>query len=104
MASASASVSTQTDNQKCCKRLPQSIIELLDVAIFSFACLSGLRITDKVRGDPVVKGVCALFARLLSCASPQAMEAFAAVAPTRLANWKPGEEAAEELLLLCSRN
>ena len=87
-----ASVVTQTDTQKCCKRLPQSIIELLYVAIFSYACLSGLHITDKVRGDPVVKGVCALFGRLLPCALPQTMEAFRGVAPTWLANWKPGEE------------
>ena len=48
-------------------RLSTEIVELLDVASYSFACLSGLHSTDKVRGDPILKGVCALFGRLSLC-------------------------------------
>ena len=56
-------------------RLPAVLMELLEIAIFSFAGISGLRSTDKVRGDPILKGVCAMFAKLLSCASPETTEA-----------------------------
>lgn len=92
----SCSVATQTE--KCSVRLSTEIVELLDVAIYSFACLSGLRSTDKVRGDPILKGVCALFGQLLACASDEVKKEFEAVTPTRLGNWMPGSEPTPKLL------
>ena len=53
------------------KRLPKSLMELIDLAVFTFACQSGLRATDKVRGDPVIKGVVAFFGDLIKCAKEE---------------------------------
>jgi len=44
------------------KRLPNELMELVDLAVFTFACQSGLRSTDTVQGDPVIVGVCAFLA------------------------------------------
>lgn len=95
-----SSMATQTE--KVSKRLPLVLIELLDVAIFSFASLSGLKSTDKVRGDPVLNGVCALFGSLLSCAKESVMEEFDGISPGRLGGWRPGNEPTKELLTFVS--
>ena len=78
------------------KRLPGDLSELLDVAVFSFASLSGLRASHKVRGDPVVDGVCAMFASLLQCAD-NTTKANLEKAKDRLGGWTPGEEPTKEL-------
>ena len=41
------------------KRLPNSISDLLDVATFTFACQTGLRSCHRIRGNPLLEGVCA---------------------------------------------
>ena len=84
-------------------RLPAGLMELLEITIFSFAGISGLHSMDKVRGDPILKGVCAMFAQLLSCASPETTEAL--LQPTtqaRMVKWTPGKEPSPELLTLTS--
>ena len=84
-------------------RLPPALMELLEIAIFSFASISGLRSTDKVRGDPIIKGVCAMFAQLLSCASPGTMDSLLQPkVQARLGNWTPEKEPSPELLTLVS--
>ena len=78
------------------KHLPGDLSELLNVAIFSFGSLSGLRASHKVRGDPVVDGVCAMFASLLQCAD-NTTKANLEKAKDRLGGWTPGEEPTKEL-------
>lgn len=92
--SASCNVSTQTGS----KHLPAEMVELLDVAVFSFASLSGLRSTHKVRGNPVVEGVCAMFASLLDCANTKTQATFRETSSNRLGGWRPGQEPSKELL------
>ena len=94
MASAASNACTAekpTESRNPRIHLSADLMELLEIAIFSFAGISGLRSMDKVRGGPILKGVCAMFAQLLSCASPATMEAL--IQPTtqaRLGNWTPG--------------
>lgn len=90
--------STKSKNTK----VPDSIMELLDVAIFSFACQSGLRAYHKIRGDPVLEGVSAFFGRLLLCSSTETLELLKKISPTRLGNWEPGSVPSEQLLTLVS--
>ena len=63
-------------------RLPQCILKLLDVAIFSFSCLAGIRSAHKVRGNPVVEGIASMFGQLLMVANEETNEAF-----RRLSHW-----------------
>lgn len=79
------------------KRLPSQLTELLDIAIFSFATISGLRSVHKVRGDPVIDGVCSLFGRMIDCASKETRAIFQDVTGARLGCWQPGNEATKEL-------
>ena len=62
-------------SRKLGKRLPEVLSEFLEIAIFSFGSISGLHSGDKVRGNPILSGVCVMFAQLLSCASPETKEA-----------------------------
>ena len=84
------------------KRLPSQMTELMDIAIFSFATLSGLRSSHKVRGDPVVDGVCSLFGRLLGCASDETKQVFQKVLQARLGGWEQGTEPTKELATFIS--
>ncbi|KXJ06525.1 hypothetical protein AC249_AIPGENE17116 [Exaiptasia diaphana] len=84
------------------KRLPPCVMELLDLAIYSFGALSGLRATDKVRGDPVVEGVCAMFGDLLNCASKETRDKFDALTAVRLGDWHPGTDPSNEVRQMVS--
>ena len=39
------------------KGLPENLVELVDVAIYTFTCQSGLCLKHRVRSDPVLEGV-----------------------------------------------
>lgn len=84
------------------KRLPKSIMELVDLAVFSFSSQSGLKARDKVRGDPVVEGVCAFFGDLLNCAKQETKDLFDSLTEVRLGNWQPGRDPTKELLQMVS--
>ena len=100
---ATASSSPQSGNVKNSRRkVPESIMDLLDVAVFSFGCQSGLRSTHKIRGDPVIEGVSAFFGRLLNCSNDDTKQLFKEISPSRFGGWQPGREASKELLNLVS--
>jgi len=84
------------------KRLPSDLMELLDIAIFTLASQTGLRSTDKVRGDPVIEGVCAFFGDLLQCANDTTLALFEKISPSRLGSWKPGANPTKEIIQLIS--
>ena len=73
------------------------IFRPVNVAVFSFASLSDLRSSHKVRGDPVVEGVCAMFGSLLNCANKRTVSTFREVSASRLGGWCPGQEPSREL-------
>lgn len=79
------------------KRLPPSLIELFDLAIFHLCLQTGLRATDKVRGDPVIEGVCAMFGDLLKCAKQETQDIFVQVSSKRFGNWLPGTQPTKQL-------
>ena len=85
------------------KKLPESIYDLLDVAIFSFGCQVGLRSNHKIRGDPVLEGVIAFFGYLLQCSKPQTQKDFESIYISRLGGWSPGCDPKEMLMLVSSR-
>ena len=68
------------------KVVPALFSDLLDMAIYSFGCQSGLQADHKVRGDPVLKIVSAILGRMLSTASVETQAAFEEITPTRLGN------------------
>ena len=84
------------------KRLPEEITELLDVAIFTFSCQSGLRSVHKIRGDPVLEGVSAFFGHLIRTANVELQAKLEELSPSRLGGWQPGQEATSQLLTLVS--
>ena len=71
MASCAKSSSGTTGSKK---RLPEELTELLDVAIYTFACQAGLRAGHKVRGNPVLKGMSAFFGQLIETANEEGYE------------------------------
>ena len=90
-------------NQKRSKKnVPPLVSELIDLAIFSFACQSGLRASHKIRGDPVIEGVAAFFGRLVSCSSQETKVEFYSFSSSRLGNWEPQAAPTEELRTLLS--
>ena len=84
------------------KRLPDGISDLLDVAIFSFACQTGLRSCHKVRGSPVLEGVCAFFGQLLQTANEETMQKLQEISAERFGGWQPGEEPTPQVLTFVS--
>ena len=84
------------------KRLPEEITELLDVAIFTFSCQSGLRSVHKIRGDPVLEGVSAFFGHLIRTANVELQAKLEELSPSRLGGWQPGQEATSQRLTLVS--
>ncbi|KAL9963197.1 hypothetical protein ACROYT_G032375 [Oculina patagonica] len=98
-----ASCSTATQTVPSTRRaVPALFSDILDVAIYSFSCQSGLRAHHKVRGDPVLEGVSAMLGRMLLTSNTKTQAAFEEMAPTRLGNWKPGQKPTKELLTLIS--
>ena len=83
--SSTSSAATQTVPSKS-KLVPPLISDLLDLAIYSFSCQSGLRSYHKVRGDPVLEGVSAFLGRMLLTSNAETQAAFQEIAPTRLGN------------------
>ena len=77
-------------------------MELLDVAIYTFACQAGLRAGHKVRGNPVLEGVSAFFGQLLETAKEDSKQMFRKISPERLGGWQPGEAPSPQLLTLVS--
>lgn len=67
-----SSSSSESRAGKSKKRLPEDLVDLIDVAVFSFSCQSGLRSVHKIRGDPVLEGVSAFFGQLIRTANEQA--------------------------------
>jgi len=76
--------------------------ELLDVAIYTFACQAGLRAEHKVRGNPVLEGVSAFFGQLIITANNDTNKQFKDISPERLGGWQPGEPPSPQLLTLVS--
>jgi len=83
--STACSASTQTVPSKS-KQVHTLISDLLDLAIYSFGCQSGLRSYHKVRGDPVLEGVSALLGRMLLSSNAETRAAFEEMTPLRLGN------------------
>lgn len=84
------------------KRLPEDLVDLIDVAVFSFSCQSGLRSVHKIRGDTVLEGVSAFFGQLIRTANEQTQAQLREISPSRLGGWQPGEVPSSELLTLVS--
>ena len=86
MASWATSSSGTTGSKK---RLPEELTELLDVAIYTFACQAGLRAGHKVRGNPVLEGVSAFFGQLIETANEDTKKQLKDISPGRLGGWQP---------------
>ena len=83
--SSKSSEATQTVSSKS-KLVPPLVSDLLDLAIYSFGCQSGLRSNHKVRGDPVLEGVLAFLGRMLLTSNAETQAAFEEITATRLGN------------------
>lgn len=84
--SSSSAAATQTIPPKS-KAVPALFSDLLDVAIYSFSCQSGLRAHHKVRGIPVLEGVSAMLGRMLLTSNSKTKEDFEELTPSRLGNY-----------------
>ena len=82
------------------KRLPNSISDLLDVATFTFACQTGLRTCHRIRGNPVLEGVCAF--QLLQTANKETKQELQEISAESLGEWQPGNELTPQLLTFVS--
>ena len=87
---------TSTTGSK--KAVPEIIVELVDVAIYTFGCQSGLRSNHKIRGDPVLEGVAGFLGQLLQTSNPETQEMFATISPDGFGGWTPGERPSKKLL------
>ena len=72
---------TSTTDSK--KAVPDTVVELVDVAIYEFGCQSGLRSSHKNRGDPVLEGVAGFLGQLLQTSNTETQEMFATISPDR---------------------
>jgi hypothetical protein len=77
-------------------------MELVDLAVFSFGCQSGLKTTHKVRGDPVIEGVCAFFGELIACSKEETRKEFEELSAYRLGVWCSNSPPTRELATLVS--
>lgn len=84
------------------KRLPNSISDLLDVATFTFACQTGLRSCHRIRGNPVLDGVCAFFGQLLQTTNEETKQELQEITAERLGKWQSGNEQTPQLLTFVS--
>lgn len=89
--------STSKQSKVSKKRLPESIIELVNVAIYSFACQTGFRTNQKVHGDPVLEGVGSFLSQLLLTANSVTQQEFTQVS-VQFGSWLPEEMPTKELL------
>ena len=84
------------------KAVPDTIVELVDVPIYTFGCQSGLRSSHKIRGDPVLEGVAGFLGQLLQTSNPETQEMFATISPDRFGGWTTGERPSKQLLTFIS--
>ena len=84
------------------KAVPDSIVELVDVAIYRFGCQSGLRSSHKIRGDPVPEGVAGFVGQLLLTSNAETKEMFATISPDRFGGWTAAERPSKQLLTFIS--
>ena len=84
------------------KAVPDTVLELVDVAIYTFGCQSGLRSSHKIRGDPVLEGVAGFLGQLLQTSNPETQEMFATISPDRFGGWTTGERPSKQLLTFIS--
>ena len=78
------------------KRIPLMISELLDVAVYSFGSIRGLREDHRVQSTEVVDGVCLMFGNLLANAQKEIQDEFELLGP-RFGGWKPRQPPTTEL-------
>ena len=95
-----AACSSTSWQQSSKKRLPNSISDLLDVATFTFACQTGLRSCHRIRGNPVLEGVCAF--QLLQTANKETKQELQEISAESLGEWQPGNELTPQLLTFVS--
>ena len=81
---------TSTTGSK--KAVPDTVVELVDVPIYTFGCESGLRSSHKIRGDPVLEGVAGFLGQLLQTSNPETQEMFATISPDCLVDGQPGRD------------
>lgn len=91
---------TSTTGSK--KAVPDTVVELVDVAIYTFGCQSGLRLSHKIRGDPVLEGVACFLGQLLQTSNPETQEMFATISPDRFGGWTPRERPSKQLVTFIS--
>ena len=84
------------------KTVPDTIVELVDVAIYTFGCQSGLRSSHKIRGDPVPEGVAGFVGQLLYTSNAETQEMFATISHARFGGWTPRERPSKQLLTFIS--
>ena len=84
------------------KRLLNSISDVLHVALFTFACQTGLRSCHKICGNPVLEGVCAFFGQLLQTANEETKQELQEISTERLGEWQPDNEPMPRLLMFIS--
>ena len=78
------------------KRIPLMISHLLDVAVYSFGSMKGLREGHRVQSTEVVDGVCLMFGNLLANAKKEVQDEFELLGP-RFGGWKPRQPPTKEL-------
>ena len=91
---------TSTTGSK--KAVPDTVVELVDVPIYTFGCQSGLRSSHKIRGDPVLEGVAGFLGQLLQTSNAETQEMFATISPDRFGGWTPRERPSKQLLTFIS--
>lgn len=91
---------TSTTGSK--KAVPDTVVELVDVPIYTFGCQSGLRSSHKIRGDPVLEGVAGFLGQLLQTSNPETQEMFATISPDCFGGWTTGERPSKQLLTFIS--
>lgn len=91
---------TSTTGSK--KAVPDTVVELVNVAIYTFGCQSGLRLSHKIWGDPVLEGVACFLGQLLQTSNPETQEMFATISPDRFGGWTPGERPSKQLVTFIS--
>lgn len=78
------------------KRLPIAISNLLDVAVYSFGSMKGLRDDHRVQSTEVVDGVCLMFGDLVENAKKEVRDEFESLG-ARFGGWKPKQSPTKEL-------
>lgn len=78
------------------KRISLLISNLLDVAVYSFGSMKGLRGDHQVQSKEVVDGVCLMFGNLVTNPKTEVQDEFELLGP-RFGGWKPRQPPTREL-------